>query len=48
MRPGRPSLALDWMEEMGPFLGDRFVFSLLTSKAVGSAVFVVKVNGAGW
>jgi CRISP-associated protein Cas1 len=33
-RPGRPSLALDLMEELRPFLGDRLVLSLINREQV--------------
>lgn len=46
LRPGRPSLALDLMEEMRPYLGDRFVLSLINNHVVRSSDFVVKENGA--
>ena len=46
VRPGRPSLALDLMEEMRPYLGDRFVLSLVNMHVVGIDDFVVKENGA--
>ena len=46
VRPGRPSLALDLMEEMRPYLGDRFVLGLVNMKVVHTDDFVVKENGA--
>lgn len=46
VRPGRPSLALDLMEEFRPYLGDRFVLSLINTHVVGTDNFVVKENGA--
>ena len=46
LRPGRPSLALDLMEEFRPYLGDRFVLSLINNQVVKAADFVVKENGA--
>lgn len=46
LRPGRPSLALDLMEEFRPYLGDRFVLSLINNHVVRSSDFVVKENGA--
>ena len=39
LRPGRPSLALDLMEELRAPLGDRFVISLLNLKQVRSEDF---------
>ncbi|MDO5847721.1 MAG: type I-C CRISPR-associated endonuclease Cas1c [Methanocorpusculum sp.] len=46
IRPGRPSLALDLMEEFRPYLGDRFVLSLINNRIVQADDFVVKENGA--
>ena len=46
VRPGRPSLALDLMEEFRPYLGDRFVLSLINNRVVTAGDFVVKENGA--
>ncbi len=46
LRPGRPSLALDLMEELRPYLGDRFVLTLLNNHVVRPKDFVVKENGA--
>lgn len=46
VRPGRLSLALDLMEEFRPYLGDRFVLSLINNQIVGVDDFVVKENGA--
>lgn len=46
VRPGRPSLALDLMEEFRPYLGDRFVLSLINNRVVKKEDFVVKENGA--
>lgn len=34
MRPGRPSLALDMMEELRAYLGDRFVLSLINRRQI--------------
>lgn len=45
-RPGRPSLALDLMEELRPYLADRMVLSLINRKQVGKNDFVVMENGA--
>jgi CRISPR-associated protein Cas1 len=39
-RPGRPSLALDLMEEFRPFLADRLVLSLINRKQVNSRGFL--------
>ncbi len=46
VRPGRPSLALDLMEEFRPYLGDRFVLSMINTHVIGIDDFVVKENGA--
>lgn len=45
-RPGRPSLALDLMEELRPYLGDRMVLSLINRKQIGNSDFVKNENGA--
>ncbi len=45
-RPGRPSLALDLMEEFRPFLADRLVLSLINRGQISSKDFHVRGNGA--
>ncbi|MBO1224119.1 MAG: type I-C CRISPR-associated endonuclease Cas1 [Candidatus Scalindua sediminis] len=45
-RPGRPSLALDLMEEFRPFLADRLVLSLINLGQVKIKGFEIKENGA--
>ena len=45
-RPGRVSLALDLMEELRPYLGDRLVLTLINNRTMNSADFTVKENGA--
>jgi CRISPR-associated protein Cas1 len=45
-RPGRPSLALDLMEEFRPFLVDRLVLSLINRRQVDAACFVQAESGA--
>src|ERR1700677_2264287 len=45
-RPGRPSLALDLMEEFRPMLADRLVLTLLNRRQIGSADFTVRDGGA--
>ncbi|MEF9896562.1 MAG: CRISPR-associated endonuclease Cas1, partial [Clostridia bacterium] len=45
-RPGRSSLALDLMEELRPCLAERFVLSLINTKALASADFIRRENGA--
>lgn len=44
-RPGRPSLALDMMEEFRPFLADRVVLSLINRRQVTAESFVVRETG---
>jgi CRISPR-associated protein Cas1 len=46
MRPGRPSLALDLMEELRANLADRLVLSLLNRRELGMGDFRVMENGA--
>lgn len=38
-RPGRTSLALDLMEELRPILSDRFILTLINTKAIQAAHF---------
>ena len=45
-RPGRASLALDLMEELRPYIVDRFVLSMLNRKQVTKTDFILKENGA--
>ncbi len=45
-RPGRPSLALDLMEELRPILADRVALSLVNRKQVKSAGFRTTESGA--
>ena len=40
LRPGRPSLALDMMEELRAYLGDRLVLSLINRKQVSASDFM--------
>ena len=40
LRPGRPSLALDMMEEFRAYLGDRFVISLINKRQVSPNDFL--------
>ena len=44
-RPGRPSLALDMMEELRPVLADRLTLSLINRKQVKGSDFVKKESG---
>jgi CRISPR-associated protein Cas1 len=46
MRPGRPSMALDLMEELRANLADRLVLSLLNRREIGMGDFQVMENGA--
>ena len=45
-RPGRPSLALDMMEEYRPILADRVALSIVNRKQITRKAFVQKENGA--
>ncbi|MEX0975015.1 MAG: type I-C CRISPR-associated endonuclease Cas1c [Bacillota bacterium] len=45
-RPGRLSLALDLMEELRPYLVDRFVLTLVNNGQVSRGGFVTKESGA--
>ncbi|WP_322923761.1 type I-C CRISPR-associated endonuclease Cas1c [Paenibacillus campi] len=45
-RPGRASLALDLMEELRPYLADRFVLSLINRRQLSAKSFIYKENGA--
>lgn len=45
-RPGRPSLALDLMEEMRPVLADRLALSLINRRQVGPIDFETREGGA--
>ncbi len=44
-RPGRPSLALDLMEELRPYLADRIALSLVNRKQVTAKGFTKSENG---
>ncbi len=44
-RPGRPSLALDMMEEFRPYLADRFVVSIINRKQVDGKGFKTLETG---
>ncbi|KQN97859.1 type I-C CRISPR-associated endonuclease Cas1c [Paenibacillus sp. Leaf72] len=45
-RPGRPSLALDLMEELRAYMADRLVLSLINRKQIQANDFTIKENGA--
>lgn len=44
-RPGRPSLALDLIEELRPYMVDRLVLSMINLKQVDSTGFIIKESG---
>jgi len=46
IRPGRPSLALDLMEEFRAFLADRLVLSLINRRQIQSKDFIDSAGGA--
>lgn len=45
-RPGRPSLALDLMEELRPVLADRTALALLNRRQLAASDFETRENGA--
>ena len=45
-RPGRKSMALDLMEELRPVWADRFVLTLINTRAVRAEHFTRQENGA--
>ena len=45
-RPGRPSMALDLMEELRPVVADRMVLSLINRMQIQAQDFEVEPNGA--
>ena len=45
-RPGRVSLALDLMEEMRPVLADRFILTLINTRAIQGVHFEKQRDGA--
>ena len=45
-RPGRPSLALDLMEELRPVLADRLVLSLFNRRQLRASDFEIREGGA--
>jgi len=45
-RPGRPSLALDLMEEFRPLLADRLALSLINRRQLSPSDFSIAVSGA--
>lgn len=46
LRPGRPALALDLMEEMRPLLGDRLALTLINRRQLTPDDFVTRPGGA--
>ncbi len=44
-RPGRPSLALDLMEELRPVFADRLALSMINRKQISSRGFIQKESG---
>lgn len=46
VRPGRPSLALDLMEELRPFLADRLVLTLVNRRQVTAKDFSTGLGGS--
>ena len=44
LRPGRISLALDMMEELRAYLGDRFVLSLINKKQITAKDFLFQAD----
>lgn len=45
-RPGRNSLALDAMEELRPWVADRFVLTQINQRKLAAADFIKRENGA--
>jgi CRISPR-associated protein Cas1 len=46
VRPGRPSLALDVMEELRPHFADRLAITLINRNQINANGFMIKDNGA--
>lgn len=46
LRPGRPALALDLMEELRPILADRLVLSLVNRRQIQRTDFIEREGGA--
>lgn len=44
LRPGRASLALDLMEELRAYMGDRFVISLINRRQIGPKDFIAQAE----
>ncbi len=45
-RPGRCSLALDLMEELRPYMADRFVLTLINNRSLSAKDFLTQESGA--
>ncbi len=45
LRPGRPSLALDIMEEFRAYMGDRIMLNLINLKQVNKKDFEIRESG---
>ncbi|MBR5949485.1 MAG: type I-C CRISPR-associated endonuclease Cas1 [Clostridia bacterium] len=45
-RPGRTSLALDLMEELRPYLAERFVLTLINNRTIDANSFTIHESGA--
>jgi CRISPR-associated protein Cas1 len=48
LRPGRPALALDLMEELRPVLADRLALTLVNRRQLAAGDFVERPGGAVW
>ncbi|MCD6599926.1 MAG: type I-C CRISPR-associated endonuclease Cas1 [Dehalococcoidia bacterium] len=46
IRPGRPSLGLDLMEELRPVLGDRLALTLINRRQINKDDFILRSGGA--
>ena len=46
LRPGRPALGLDLMEELRPVIAERLVLSLINRRQIGAKHFVNRPGGA--
>lgn len=45
IRPGRPSLALDLVEELRPYLADRLTLTLINNRQITAKDFIAKESG---
>ena len=46
LRPGRPALGLDLMEELRPVIAERLVLTLINSRQITASHFVMRPGGA--